>query len=65
MTPAQRVQRAEALLRWSREFILRQIRTEHPDISDDELRWELAFRLYGSDPHFRAWAEERRDRAAR
>ena len=65
MSPAEKIERAEALRRWSRELIVRSIRSQRPEISEAELRWELALRLYGSDPRFRAWAEERRDRVSR
>ncbi|ANM29690.1 hypothetical protein ABI59_09005 [Acidobacteria bacterium Mor1] len=65
LTPAEKVRQAEALRLWSREYLKRTILRETPGISGEELRWELALRIYGSDPKFRAWAEERRNRAAR
>lgn len=65
MSVAERVLRAEALFNWSREYLVRAIVATRGPISDDELKWELALRLYGSRPETRALIAEARGRARR
>ena len=46
----ERIARSLALLAWSRQMIARRIMAERGAISDARLKWEVALRLYGSDP---------------
>jgi len=57
MTIVQKMERSAAMLKWTREFIARQIKAEKPDISNERLRWEVAFRQYESEPQARALIE--------
>jgi hypothetical protein len=50
MTVAERVRRAEALFRWSREYLARSIRAKYGPMSEARLKREVALRQYGSDP---------------
>jgi len=58
MSAAERVRRAEALVRWSRDFLIRSILAERGPMSEARLKRELALRLYGSDPTARRLIEE-------
>ena len=54
LCPKERVARAAAMFQWSREMFARQFireRTaEGTTISDEELKWHVALRMYGSEP---------------
>ena len=58
MSPAERLARAHVLLAWVRDLYARQIRAEKGDLSDEQLRWEVALRIYGSDRRVRPLIEE-------
>ena len=58
MTVAERVRRAEALFRWSRDYLARSIRATQGPMSEDRLKREVALRQYGSDPAARRLIEE-------
>lgn len=50
LTGKERVARSAALLAWARQMLARRIRAEKGEISDERVKWEVALRLYGSDP---------------
>jgi hypothetical protein len=50
LTGKERVARSLALLLWSREMIARRIVAEKGEISDEQLKWEVALQLYRGDP---------------
>ena len=58
MTAAERVRRAEALFRWSRDYLARSIRLTHGPMSEARLKREVALRQYGSDPAARRLIDE-------
>ena len=58
MTVAERVRRAEALFRWSRDYLARSIRLTHGPMSEARLKREVALRQYGSDPAARRLIDE-------
>ena len=64
MSTPERMRRLSSLMKWSRDFIARSIVTEYPEISETDLKWEVAIRLYGSDPKFRELVRECRHRAS-
>ena len=57
MSPKDRMARSVALLKWARELVARQIRSEFGPMSDERLRWEVALRMYGRDPRAREMIE--------
>ncbi|MBC8355602.1 MAG: hypothetical protein H8E66_26790 [Planctomycetes bacterium] len=57
LLPKQRVARSQAMFRWTREMIGRQILRESGTMSPERLKWEIALRQYGSDPITRAMIE--------
>ena len=58
MTVAERVRRAEALFRWSRDYLARSIRATQGPMSEARLKREVALREYGSDPTTRRLIDE-------
>ena len=58
MTAAERVRRAEALFRWSRDYLARSIRATQGPMSEARLRREVALRQYGADPAARRLIDE-------
>ena len=50
MSVAERVRRAEALFRWSRDYLARSIRATQGPMSEARLKQKVALRQYGSDP---------------
>jgi hypothetical protein len=63
MTVTERVRRAEALFRWSRDYLARSILAAHGPMSDARLKREIALRQYGSDPAVRRLIDELSTRA--
>jgi len=58
MSVAERIQRAEALFRWSRDYLARSIVAASGPMSEPALKREIALRLYGSDPAGKKLIEE-------
>lgn len=50
LTPAERMARCSAMLKWARDLIARQILAELGEMPQERLKWEVARRMYGSDP---------------
>ena len=50
MSPSQRMSRTAAMLAWTRQQIARRIQSSHKDISAEELKWQVAMRLYEDEP---------------
>lgn len=59
LSAKQRVARSMAMLQWTREMLARQVVADSGAMSDERLRWEVALRLYGSDPATRKMIEQR------
>ena len=57
MSVAEKMQRSVAMLKWAREMIARDILTQNPGMSEERLRWEVALRQYGDEPHVRELIE--------
>ena len=58
MSAAERVRRAEALFRWSRDYLARSILATQGPMSEARLKREVAVRQYGSDPAARRLIED-------
>lgn len=58
MSVAERVRRAEALFRWSRDYLARSIRATQGPMSEARLKREIALRQYGSDSATRRLIDE-------
>ncbi len=64
MSVVERIQRTEALFNWSRDYIVRSIVQARGQVSERELKRELALRQYGADPATRELIDELRGRAS-
>ena len=58
MTVAERVRRAEALFRWSRDYLARSIHVTQGPMSEACLKRQVALRQYGSHPTARRLIDE-------
>lgn len=65
MSPAERVARSAAMFQWTREQLARQIVRELGEMDAVTLRWQVALRLYGSEPEVRALIESELNNVAR
>ena len=59
MSPAERVARSAAMFEWTRDMLARQVTAELGEMPAVRLKWEVALRLYASEPSVRAMIEER------
>ncbi|MFO0820782.1 MAG: hypothetical protein U1A77_22730 [Pirellulales bacterium] len=50
LTPSERMARCVAMLHWTRELLGRQLLAELGPLPAQRLKWEVAKRMYGSDP---------------
>ncbi len=50
MTPAEKIARCAAMLAWTREQIAIRIRKERPELTDEQLKWHVALKLYENEP---------------
>jgi hypothetical protein len=57
LTPLEKVARSMAMLKWTRDAIARQIQAERGPLSNEQLKWEVALRLYGNEPSIRRMIE--------
>lgn len=58
MSVVERVRRAEALFRWSRDYLARSILAAQGPMSDELLKLEVALRQYGADPAAKVLIDE-------
>jgi len=50
LTPREKIARSLAMFDWTRGLVARQIVAERGAMGPEQLRWEVALRLYGADP---------------
>lgn len=55
MSPRERIARSLAMFQWAREFAAREIQKKRIEqtgepYSAEELKWQVALRIYGSEP---------------
>jgi len=50
LEPYERVERMVGMFNWTREMIGRQVIAELGQMSHERLRWEVALRMYASEP---------------
>lgn len=65
LAPRERIARGFAMFDWARGWIGRQIEAERGALTKERLRWEVALRLYGSEPGARQLIERAMDRLDR
>jgi len=57
LSPRERIARGIAMFDWARSWIERQIVAERGPLPEEQLRWEVALRLYGAEPGSRQLIE--------
>lgn len=65
MSLAERVARSAATFAWTREQMARQIREQAPQLSPEEIKWNLALKLYGREPEVVKLIQEQLSRVSR
>lgn len=55
----EKVARASAMLKWTREMIARDILANQGPMPEEQLRWHVALRLYQDDPETRKLIERK------
>ena len=61
LSPAERVARSAALFAWTRDQLARQIVAEQGAMDSEQLKWEVAMRLYGNEPTVRRLIQRKLD----
>ena len=59
LSPQDRIARCAAMLKWTRDLLARQVTAELGAISEERLKWEVAKRMYGSDPTVKAIIDQK------
>ena len=65
LSPQERIARCAAMLKWTRDLLARQVIAELGAISEERLKWEVARRMYGSDPTAKAIIDQRLEDVSR
>jgi hypothetical protein len=50
MSIREKVERSAAMLAWTRQQMGSRMRQQSPELSDEQLRWHVALKLYESEP---------------
>lgn len=59
MPPREKVARMAAMFQWAREQLARRIVNEQGEMGLEELKWQVALRLYHEDPEVREMIERK------
>ncbi len=65
MSPAEKISRTAAMLAWTRQQMARRIRAASPHLSDEEVKWHVALKLYERDPEIVKLIEEQLSNVSR
>ncbi len=65
LSPQERIARCAGMLKWTRDLLARQVVAELGAISEERLKWEVAKRMYGSDPTAKAIIDQRLEDVSR
>lgn len=50
MSPVEKVSRSAAMFAWTRQQMALRIRSAQPSLSDEEVKWLVALKLYEREP---------------
>jgi hypothetical protein len=50
MSIREKVERSAAMLAWTRQQMAARIRRQFPELTDEQLKWHVALKLYESEP---------------
>lgn len=59
MSPAEKVSRSSAMFAWTRQQMARRIIDANPGLSDEEVKWRVALKLYEAEPDVVKLIQER------
>lgn len=65
MSHAERVSRSAAMFAWTRQQMARRIRDAEPHLSDEEVKWRVALKLYEREPEVVKLIQEHLSRVSR
>jgi len=65
MSPAEKMARSAAMFAWTREQMARSIRIEQPNLSDEDVKWHVALKLYEREPEVVRLIREQLSRVSR
>lgn len=58
MTPKEKIARSAAMFEWTRQQLAARIAGARPNLSAEQIRWEVALELYASEPEVVALIRE-------
>jgi len=61
MSIKEKVERSAAMLAWTRQQIACRIRSEQANLTDEQIKWRVALKLYESEPNVVAMIHEHLD----
>lgn len=64
MSPAEKMARSAAMFAWTRQQMARRIRNLAPSLSDEEVKWHVALKLYEQEPEVVKLIQERLSRVS-
>ena len=50
MSPAEKMARSAAMFAWTRQQMARRIRIDQPSLTDEQVKWQVALKLYEREP---------------
>jgi hypothetical protein len=50
MSIREKIERTAAMLAWTRQQMASRIRQQSPELTDEQLKWHVALKLYESEP---------------
>ena len=65
MSHAEKLSRSAAMFAWTRQQIARRIRSVDPNLSDEEVKWLVAMKLYEREPEVVKLIQEHLARVSR
>jgi|GEM_PF-633174 len=64
MSPMEKMSRCAAMLSWTRQQMARAIRSQFPQLSDEEVKWRVALKLYEREPEVVKLIQEQLNRVS-
>ncbi len=58
MSSAEKMARCAAMFAWTRQQMARQIRSANPNLSEEQVKWQVALKLYELEPEVIKLIEE-------
>ncbi|MCU0712893.1 MAG: hypothetical protein MUC43_12600 [Pirellula sp.] len=65
MSHMEKFSRCAAMFAWTRQQMARRIRSEQPSLSDEEVKWHVALKLYEREPEVVKLIEEQLSHVSR